>query len=70
MPGLKAYNFVLNGTRMGGVGSALDTDAHGKSLSWALRRWKSITRPKVENNVRGNERMKLLMSHAAAEPCT
>ncbi len=33
---LKAFNFVLYGTRPGGVAAALDLDAHGKSLSWAL----------------------------------
>jgi hypothetical protein len=33
---LKAFNFVLYGTRPGGVAAALDFDAHGKSLSWAL----------------------------------
>jgi len=33
---LKGLNFVLYGTRSGGVSSALDLDAHGKSLSFAL----------------------------------
>jgi hypothetical protein len=36
MDKLKAFNFVLKGTRPGGVGAALDLDPHGKSLSWAL----------------------------------
>ncbi len=33
---IKALHFVLHGTRPGGVAAALDFDAHGKSLSWAL----------------------------------
>jgi hypothetical protein len=33
---LKGFNFVLYGTRPGGVSSALDLDAHGKSLSFTL----------------------------------
>ncbi len=33
---LKVFNFVLYGTRVGGVAAALEFDAHGKSLSWAL----------------------------------
>ncbi len=33
---IKALHFVLHGTRPGGVAAALDLDAHGKSLSWAL----------------------------------
>jgi hypothetical protein len=36
LPKLCAFNFVLEGTRPGGVASALDIDPHGKSLSWAL----------------------------------
>lgn len=36
MPSLKGFNFVLHGTRSGGVSSALDLDAHGKSLSFGL----------------------------------
>lgn len=36
LPKLKAFNFVLKGTRPGGVSAALDLDPHGKSLSWAL----------------------------------
>jgi hypothetical protein len=36
MAKLKVFNFVLKGTRPGGVGAALDLDPHGKSLSWAL----------------------------------
>jgi len=31
-----ALHFVLHGTRPGGVAAALELDAHGKSLSWAL----------------------------------
>ncbi len=33
---IKALHFVLHGTRQGGVAAALELDAHGKSLSWAL----------------------------------
>jgi hypothetical protein len=33
---LKGFNFVLYGTRPGGVSAALDLDAHGKSLSFVL----------------------------------
>ncbi len=36
LPDLQALHFVLHGTRPGGVAAALDLDAHGKSLSWAL----------------------------------
>ncbi len=36
LPNIKAFNFVIHGTRPGGVGAALDMDPHGKSLSWAL----------------------------------
>ena len=33
---LKGFNFVLQGTRSGSVSSALELDAHGKSLSFGL----------------------------------
>jgi hypothetical protein len=36
IPTLKGFNFVLQGTRSGGVSSALELDAHGKSLSFGL----------------------------------
>lgn len=36
IPNLIAFNFVLKGTRPGGVAASLDIDPHGKSLSWAL----------------------------------
>ncbi|TSB46531.1 AtuA-related protein [Alkalicoccobacillus porphyridii] len=36
LPQLAALHFVLHQTRPGGVGAALDFDAHGKSLSWYL----------------------------------
>ncbi|MBN2515797.1 MAG: hypothetical protein JXC33_07160 [Deltaproteobacteria bacterium] len=36
IPSLKGFNFVLQGTRSGGVSSALAIDAHGKSLSYGL----------------------------------
>lgn len=36
VPSIKGFNFVLYGTRPGGVASALDLDAHGKSFSSAL----------------------------------
>lgn len=36
IPSLKGFNFVLQGTRSGGVSSTLDLDAHGKSLSFGL----------------------------------
>lgn len=36
LPLLHGLNFVLHGTRPGGVGATLDLDPHGKSLSWAL----------------------------------
>lgn len=36
LPTLRGFNFVLHGTRSGGVSSALDLDAHGKSLSFGL----------------------------------
>lgn len=36
IPTLKGFNFVLNGVRKGGVSAALDSDIHGKSLSFGL----------------------------------
>ena len=36
IPSIQGLNFVLYGTRMGGVSSALELDAHGKSLSFGL----------------------------------
>ncbi len=36
IPSLKGFNFVLYGTRSGGVSAALDLDSHGKSLSFGL----------------------------------
>lgn len=36
IPSLKGFNFVLQGTRSEGVSSALNLDAHGKSLSFGL----------------------------------
>jgi hypothetical protein len=36
IPSLHGFNFVLEGTRSGGVSSALDLDSHGKSLSFGL----------------------------------
>jgi len=33
LPSLKGFNFVLRGTRKGGVSAALDLDAHGKAFS-------------------------------------
>jgi hypothetical protein len=36
VPGVNGFNFVLPGTRPGGVAAALELDAHGKSLSFAL----------------------------------
>lgn len=36
LEGIGAFNFIIYGTRTGGVAAALDFDAHGKSLSWAL----------------------------------
>ena len=35
-PGVGGFNFVLHGTRPGGVAAALELDAHGKSLAFAL----------------------------------
>lgn len=36
VPSILGLNFVLHGTRDGGVSSAPDLDAHGKSLSFGL----------------------------------
>lgn len=36
LPQLQAMNFVLDGVLDGGVNSALNLDAHGKSLSYLL----------------------------------
>jgi hypothetical protein len=36
VPGVRGFNFVLHGTRPGGVAAALQLDAHGKSLAFAL----------------------------------
>ncbi|HEV7652715.1 MAG TPA: hypothetical protein VGP26_31555 [Actinophytocola sp.] len=36
VPTVCGLNFVLNGTRPGGVSAALELDAHGKSLSYGL----------------------------------
>ena len=36
IPSLHGFNFVLNGVRKGGVSAALDSDIHGKSLSFGL----------------------------------
>lgn len=36
VPSLGGFNFVLVGTRRGGVSAALDLDSHGKSLSFVL----------------------------------
>jgi hypothetical protein len=36
IPSLKGFNFVLQGTRSGGVSSALNLDVHGKALSFGL----------------------------------
>lgn len=36
VPNLGGFNFVLVGTRRGGVSAALDLDSHGKSLSFVL----------------------------------
>lgn len=33
LPSLKGLNFVLHGTRKGGVSAALELDAHGKAFS-------------------------------------
>jgi hypothetical protein len=36
LPSLKGFNFVLHGTRKGGVSAALELDAHGKAYSSGL----------------------------------
>jgi hypothetical protein len=36
VPGVRGFNFVLHGTRPGGVAAALHLDTHGKALSFAL----------------------------------
>jgi hypothetical protein len=36
VPSLCGLNFVLHGTRPGGVAAALELDTHGKALSYAL----------------------------------
>ena len=36
IPSLHGFNFVLEGVRKGGVSAALDSDIHGKSLSFGL----------------------------------
>ena len=36
IPSLQGFNFVLQGVRKGGVSAALDSDVHGKSLSFGL----------------------------------
>ncbi len=36
VPSLRGLNFVLCGTRIGGVSSALELDPHGKALSFGL----------------------------------
>lgn len=36
VPTVCGLNFVLHGTRPGGVSAALELDAHGKSLSYGL----------------------------------
>ena len=36
VPGICGLNFVLHGTRPGGVSAALELDAHGKGLSSGL----------------------------------
>ena len=36
IPSLYGFNFVLDGVRKGGVSAALDSDIHGKSLSFGL----------------------------------
>jgi len=36
VPSLGGFNFVLQGVRKGGVSAALDSDIHGKSLSFGL----------------------------------
>ena len=36
VPGVRGFNFVLEGTRPGGVAAALELDPHGKALAFAL----------------------------------
>lgn len=36
VPGVGGLNFLVQGTRSGGVAAALELDAHGKALSFAL----------------------------------
>ncbi len=36
VPSIGGFNFVLYGTRIGGVSSALELDPHGKALSFGL----------------------------------
>jgi hypothetical protein len=36
VPSLYGLNFVLHGTRPGGVAAALELDTHGKTLSYGL----------------------------------
>lgn len=36
VPGVGGFNFLLHGTRPGGVAAALEIDPHGKSLAFAL----------------------------------
>jgi len=36
VPSIGGFNFVLHGTRVGGVSSALELDPHGKALSFGL----------------------------------
>jgi len=36
LPALRGFNFVLHGTRKGGVSAALELDAHGKAFSSGL----------------------------------
>jgi hypothetical protein len=36
IPSLKGFNFLLHGVRKGGVSAAIDSDVHGKSLSFGL----------------------------------
>lgn len=36
VPNVHGLNFVLHGTRPGGVSGALEMDAHGKALSFGL----------------------------------
>ena len=36
IPSLHGFNFLLLGVRKGGVSAAIDSDVHGKSLSFGL----------------------------------